>query len=155
MSKYHLAQVNIAKSLASMDDPIMQGFVDNLERINVIADASKGFIWRLKDEDKEDAVKVFKDDTLIVNISVWNDLEGLFNFTYNSKHIEILKRKKEWFSKIKMMHMAFWYVLEGYQPTFKDAKKRLDYLNIYGETPYAFTFKSQFSLADSLNYKPL
>ncbi|SFZ91958.1 protein of unknown function [Flaviramulus basaltis] len=155
MSKFYLAQVNIAKRLAPMDDPIMQDFVNNLDRINGIADVSEGFIWRLKDEDKDEAVSVFKDDTLIINMSIWADLDSLFNYTYKSDHVEIFKRKKEWFSKIKMMHMAFWYVPESYEPTFQDAKNHLDYLSIHGDTPYAFTFKNKFTVKDSLNYKPL
>ncbi len=155
MNKYHLAQVNIAKRLAPMDDPIMQDFVNNIERINAIADSSQGFVWRLKDEDKDEANAVFQDDSLLINMSVWENQESLFSYTYQSNHIEVFKRKKEWFSKVKMSHMAFWYVPIDYIPTFKDAKKRLDYLNAHGETPFAFTFKSKFSIEDALNYKQL
>ncbi|OEK08383.1 hypothetical protein A8C32_02725 [Flavivirga aquatica] len=155
MTNFYLTQVNVAKRLAPMDDPIMQDFVNNLDRINAIADDSEGFIWRLKDEVKEEAVQVFKDDELIINMSTWENLEALFNYTYKSGHIEVFKRKKEWFSKIKMMHMAFWYVPKGYEPTFQDAKDRLDYINKYGDTPYAFSFKSKFTALDSLNYKRL
>ena len=87
MGNYHLAQVNIAKRLAPMDDPIMQDFVNNLDKINAIADKAEGFIWRLQDEDKEEAALVFQDDTLIINMSVWDNLEALFNYTYHSGHI--------------------------------------------------------------------
>lgn len=153
MGKYALSQVNIAKRLAPFSDPIMQDFVNNVDKMNAIADTSEGFIWRLKDEDKDEAVLVFKDDSLIINISVWESREALFNYTYNSGHIEVFKRKKEWFSKINMLHMAFWYIPEGYIPTFQDAKDRLDYLNKHGETPYAFTFKSKFSIQEALQYK--
>lgn len=155
MSALHLAQVNIAKRLAPLDDPIMQDFINNLDKINAIADSSDGFIWRLQDEDKDEAVSVFQDDSLVINMSVWESLDSLFNYTYNSGHIEVFKRKKEWFSKMKMMHMAFWYIPEGYEPTFKDAKDRLDYLNTHGDTPYAFSFKSKFTVGDALNYKQL
>lgn len=155
MSKFHLAQVNIAKRLAPMDDPIMLDFVNNLDKINAIADSFVGFIWRLKDEDKDEATLIFKDDTLIINMSVWENLESLFNYTYNSGHIEVFKRKKEWFSKMKMVHMAFWYVPEGYNPTFQDAKDRLDYLNTHGDTPFAFSFKSKFTIEDAGIYKHL
>lgn len=154
MSNYHLAQVNIAKRLAPMDDPIMQDFVNNLERINAIADRANGFVWRMQDEDKELGATIFQDDTLLINMSVWKSLEALFDYTYNSGHIEVFKRKKEWFSKLKMMHMAFWYVPVGYEPTFEDAKTRLDYLNKHGDTPYAFTFKSKFTAQDAKHYKP-
>ena len=155
MTTFHLAQVNIAKRLAPMDDPIMQDFFDNLDKINAIADVSNGFIWRLKDEDKDEAAAVFQDDSLIINMSVWTDIDSLFNYTYNSGHIEVFKRKKEWFSKMKMLHMAFWYVPEGCEPTFQDAKDRLDYINRFGDTPYAFSFKNKFSVNDALNYKQL
>jgi hypothetical protein len=155
MHNFHLAQVNIAKRLAPMDDPIMKDFLDNVDRMNTIADKSDGFIWRLQDEDKNEATNVFRDDTLIINMSVWENLESLFNYTYNSGHIEVYKRKKEWFAKMEMSHMAFWYVPEGYEPSFRDAKKRLDYLNAYGDTPFAFSFKSKFLPEDALYYKQL
>ena len=151
----HLAQVNVAKRLAPLDDPIMQDFINNLDKINAIADSSDGFIWRLQDEDKDEAESIFQDDSLIINMSIWENLDSLFNYTYNSGHIEVFKRKKEWFSKMKMMHMAFWYVPEGYEPTFQDAKDHLDYLNIHGDTPFAFSFKSKFTVEDALNYKQL
>lgn len=150
----NLAQVNIAKMLAPIDDPIMADFVNNLDRINAIADRSEGFIWRLKgDENNATAIKAFEDDTLIINMSVWADIDALFQFTYKSNHIEVFKRKKEWFSKLKDMHMAFWYVDEGHLPTPEEARERLDYINQNGATPYAFTFKRQFSVDDYLKYK--
>lgn len=155
MAKYQLAQVNIAKKLAPLDDPIMQDFINNVAKMNAIADSSEGFIWRMKDEDKDLGAHVFQDDSLVINISVWEDLDTLFSYTYKSGHIEVFKRKKEWFSKMKMLHMAFWYVPQGYEPTFQDAKKRLDYLNAHGDSPYAFTFKNKFTVEESLNYKQL
>ncbi len=155
MDSLYLAQVNIAKRLAPLDDPIMQDFINNLDKINAIADSSDGFIWRLQNEDKDEAVSVFQDDSLVINMSVWENLDVLFNYTYNSGHIEVFKRKKEWFSKMKMMHMAFWYVPIGYEPTFQDANDRLVYLNKHGDTPFAFSFKNKFTTTDSLNYIPL
>jgi hypothetical protein len=151
----HLAQVNIAKRLAPLDDPIMQDFINNVERINRIADKSDGFKWRMQNEDKDLAMDIFKDDSLVINISVWENLEALFKYTYNSGHIDVFKRKKEWFSKMKMTHMAFWYVSHDYKPTFEDAKARLDYMNTHGDTPYAFSFKSKFTPEDAINYKQL
>jgi len=156
MSDYNLAQVNIAKMLAPMDDTIMQNFVNNLDRINEIAEQAEGFIWRLKDgEDYEKAAEVFKDETLIVNMSVWTDMDSLFNYVYKSGHIEVFKRKKEWFSKLKMMHMVFWFVQAGHTPTPEEAKACLNYINTHGETPYAFTFKSKFISNEFLAYKKI
>jgi hypothetical protein len=150
---YNLAQVNIAKMLAPIDDPIMADFVNNLDRINTLADESEGFIWRLADiENNALAIQAFEDDTLIINMSIWKDLDSLFNFTYNTDHVEIFSRRKEWFSGIKDMHMVFWYVPEGYIPTPSEARHRLEYVNRHGETPYAFTFKKRFTVDEFLNY---
>ena len=153
---YNLAQVNIAKMLAPIDDPIMADFVNNLDRINALADQSEGFVWRLQDiENNATAIKAFEDDTLIINMSVWKNMEFLFKFTYKSDHVEIFSRRKEWFSRIKDMHMVFWFVPVGHIPTPKEARERLDYVNKYGETPYAFTFKSKFTIEHFLKFKHL
>ena len=153
--KYYLAQVNIARMLAPLDDPSMLDFVNNLDRINKLAEQSEGFIWRLVDEsDNATSLRIFNDDFLIVNMSVWNSMDHLFQFTYQPGHIEIFKRKKEWFTKMGDAHLACWFVPEEYRPTIRDAEQRLEYLNKHGETPYAFTFKKRYSVDDFLNYKP-
>ena len=153
---YNLAQVNIAKMLAPIDDPIMADFVNNLDRINALADDHEGFVWRLQDvENNALAIQAFEDDTLIINMSVWRDMKSLFDFTYKSDHVEIFSRRKEWFSQIKDMHMVFWYVPDGYIPSPKEARERLEYANKHGETPYAFTFKAKFTVDDYLNYQKL
>ncbi|MBT8185781.1 MAG: DUF3291 domain-containing protein [Eudoraea sp.] len=153
--EYHLAQVNIAKMLAPLESPVMADFVNNLDRINALAEVSPGFVWRLKgEEDNATALKIFEDNFLIVNMSVWISMEALFAFTYQTAHVEIFKRKKEWFSKMSEMHMACWYVPAGEIPDTEDAKKRLAYLNKNGETPYAFTFKSKVTAAEAVNFTP-
>ena len=50
MSTYHLAQLNIAQMNAPLDDPTMLGFVEQIDRINALAEQSPGFIWRLIEE---------------------------------------------------------------------------------------------------------
>ena len=142
--------------LAPIDDPIMADFVNNLDRINAIADDSEGFVWRLQgDDNNATAIKAFEDDTLIINMSVWTHMEALFDFTYKSDHVEIFARRKEWFTRITDMHMVFWYVPEGHIPTPKEARERLEYANKYSTTPYAFSFKDKFTVDDFINYKCL
>src|SRR5580765_4890552 len=151
---YQLAQINIAKMLAPLDSPIMADFVANLEPINQLAEASEGFIWRLKgDYDNATSIKVYDDEFLLVNMSVWKDVDSLFRFAYQSQHLSIFKRRKEWFEKMNEMHTALWFVLDGHHPTVEEATLRLDYLRTHGETPYAFSFKKQFSVYDTLNFK--
>jgi len=109
--EFYLAQINIAKMVAPIDSPVMADFVANLDSINALAETSEGFVWRLKDESNNaTAIKIFDDDFLIVNMSVWKNTEALFQFVYKSNHIEIFKRRKEWFEKMDEMHMAQWYV---------------------------------------------
>ena len=152
---YHLAQVNIARMLEPLHSPVMADFVNNLERINTIAEKSQGYVWRLTgDGNDATSIKIFNDDYLIVNMSVWESLDDLFQFTYQSQHLDIFKRKKEWFSKTKSVHLACWYVPVGVFPTIADAEGRLSYLSLYGETPYAFTFKMRYTPEDALKYKP-
>ncbi|AXT60256.1 DUF3291 domain-containing protein [Aquimarina sp. AD10] len=150
-----LAQVNIAEMLAPIDDPIMADFVNNLDRINELAEKSDGFVWRLKgDEGNATAITVFDNLFLIINMSVWKDSESLFDFVYKTAHSDILKRKKEWFHKLPRMHMAFWYIENGHEPTPEEAKERLYYLQEHGETPYSFSFKSKFTETDAKEYIP-
>jgi len=150
----HLAQVNIAEMIAPINDPVMQDFVNNLDRINALAEESSGFIWRLQgDEGNATAITVFDNLFLIINMSVWEDIDALFNFTYKTAHVEILKRKKEWFKNIPRMHMAFWYVEKGHHPTAQEAKERLYYLQEHGESPYAFSFKSKFTPEEAKTYQ--
>lgn len=154
MKEYHLAQVNIARMLAPIDSPIMADFVANLDRINALAEASTGFVWRLTGEENDaTALRVFEDDYLIINMSVWESQQALFDFTYSSEHVEIFRRKKEWFSKMTDRHMALWYVAAGHEPAPEEAKQRLTYLNLHGETPFAFTFKNIYSIGDFIDYE--
>src|SRR4051812_36672968 len=113
----YLAQVNIAKMKAPIDDPVMQDFVANLDSINALAEDSDGFVWRLKTEgNNATSIKIFDDDFLIVNMSVWKDIETLNQFVYRSDHVKIFKRRKEWFDKMAELHMAMWYVEEVQMP---------------------------------------
>ncbi len=153
---WYLAQVNIARMLAPLDDPVMTDFVNNLDRINAVAEQSEGFVWRLVDDtNNATAIKIFDDDYLIVNMSVWKSIQDLFNFTYRSEHLEIFKRKKEWFSKMEDAHMALWHIPAEHIPTVKEAEERLIYLNEYGDTPYAFTFKTNFTIPEAMNYSKM
>jgi hypothetical protein len=151
--EYQLAQLNIARMLAPIDSPVMADFVANLDAINTLAEKSVGFVWRLKDEtNNATSVKVFNDDFLIVNMSVWQSADALFNFVYHSAHLEIFKRKKEWFEKMPEMHMALWYVTAGHRPTISESTDRLVYLQNNGPSPFAFNFKKRFTIEETLQY---
>lgn len=146
------AQVNVARMVVPLDHPQMADFVNNTSRINAIAEKSPGFLWRwIEEEETSNAVEIFGDPNFVVNMSVWESRKSLMDFTYHSDHVAIYKRKNEWFSKMKSMHMACWYT-DQVRITLSEAKDRLDHLNEFGETPYAFTFKSKYTAEDAQKY---
>lgn len=153
--EFKLAQINIAKMLGAIDSPVMTDFVANLDPINALAEKSEGFVWRLiGDGNDATSIKIFDDDYLIVNMSVWENKEALFKFVYQSSHVEIFKRKKEWFEKMPVMHMVLWYVPANHTPTVGEAMVRLNHLRKHGETPYAFSFKKSFTPEEARQYVP-
>ena len=142
---FHLAQLNVATILAPLDDERMRGFVDALDHINALADASPGFIWRLKDDaGNATALRPFAAD-MIVNMSVWESAEALFDYVYRSGHKAYLARRKEWFAMPAEMHLVLWWIPAGTIPTIAEAKRRLDLLRANGPSPEAFTFKRRFA----------
>jgi hypothetical protein len=151
--EFHLAQLNIAKMLYSLDDPAMKDFVDALEPINALADKSDGFIWRLTGYgENATSLRIYGDEFLLVNMSVWKNIDSLHQYVYQSDHVEILKRKKEWFSKMSAMYMAMWYVPEGHFPTIEEAEERLTYRREHGDTPFSFSFKKPFTALEAAGY---
>ena len=114
---FHLAQVNVGRILAPLDSPVMAGFVDNLDKINMLAETSPGFIWRLKDDaNNATSIRMYDDDRIIMNMSVWETPDHLYQYVYKSMHGEFLKRRREWFEKMGEMYYVMWYVPVGHLP---------------------------------------
>jgi uncharacterized protein DUF3291 len=149
MSRYHLAQLNIAVVKAPLESPVMADFVANLDRINALAETSPGFIWRLKTEEgNATALRPLGDD-IIVNMSVWADIESLNRYVYGSAHVEIMRRRREWFERMADAYMALWWVAAGHRPTLPEALARLEALKQNGPTHEAFTFRHAYPAPDS------
>lgn len=142
---FHLAQVNIGRLLAPIDDPMIADFVARLDAVNALADASPGFVWRLQDESgNATAVPAFDDPQMIINMSVWDSFEALRDYVYRSDHTKVLTRRREWFEKLDRPPFALWWVPAGMLPTVEEAKRRLDILAERGPTQDAFTFRDRF-----------
>ena len=144
MPQYHLAQLNIGHLIAPKDSPLVADFVNNLDRINALADEAPGFVWRLQSEEGNALdFRVFDENTL-VNMSVWEDIETLYDYVYKTAHVEFVKRRKEWFHFMKDPFMVLWWIPAGHTPTLEEAEERLILLREKGPTAEAFTFKKSF-----------
>jgi hypothetical protein len=141
----HLAQLNVARLRAPMDDPIIDDFRVNLARINSLAEVSPGYVWRLQDETGDaTSIKPFGDELEIINLTVWESIDALADFTYRSGHVELLRRRREFFVAPTQPILCLWWIPEGKAPTVEDAIVRLAHLRAHGPTPMAFTFRHRF-----------
>ena len=145
-AEFHLAQVNIARMKAPMDDPLMARFVEWLAPINALAERSPGYVWRLQSADGDaTSIRVFDDDMLLINMSVWESVEALKDYVYYSAHVELLKERRDWFERMEKMSYAMWWIPAGLRPTAEDGRDRIEYLQRHGESARAFTFSQTFS----------
>ena len=149
MPAYHLAQFNVARMRAPIDSPVMEGFVSQLERINALAEATPGFVWRLQTaEGDATALRPYDDPMLIVNMSVWESLEALHGYVYKSPHVGPLRERKSWFETPTEPILVLWWVPAGHTPTVDEARERLDDLRAHGPSARAFTFRHAFPAPD-------
>ena len=146
----HLAQINIARALAALDEPLMAGFVARLDDVNALAEASPGFVWRLKSETGNATdVQAFDDPRILVNMSVWRTPEQLKDYVFRSAHVEVMRQRKAWFERPSDVNTALWWVAAGHIPTVEEGKERLEYLRRHGETEFAFSFASLVKSPDT------
>ncbi|MFR9789080.1 DUF3291 domain-containing protein [Streptomyces sp. MB22_4] len=146
---YELAQVNIARLKHPLDSAELKDFVDGLDPVNAVADASDGFVWRLEgDSGNATDVPVLGDEWMIVNMSVWRDQDALTAFMYRGQHRELLARRREFFERLDEAVTALWWVPAGHRPTVAEAEDRLLHLRAHGPTPYAFTLRAPFAPGD-------
>jgi hypothetical protein len=141
----HLAQLNIGRLKAPIDDPVIDDFRMNLARINSVAEASPGYVWRLQDDSgNATSIKAFEDELEIINLTVWESIEALADFTYRSSHVELLRRRRDFFEVPDQPILCLWWIRKGTVPTVEEAIARLDHLRAHGPSPRAFTFRHRF-----------
>lgn len=144
-----LAQLNVGRLVDDPDSEAVREFVEALERINALGDASPGFVWRLADDDGPGAVEQrfpgHEDDPrFVVNLTVWTDADALREFVYRSDHTAFLRRRREWFEPPVQPTTVLWWVDDGHVPTLEEAAERLDALRRLGPTPRAFDLRTRY-----------
>ena len=152
MADYHIAELNIGRLVAPVGDPLVADFVDNLNRINQLGHETPGFVWQLLTEDGDStAFRIFEGDDMLINLTVWEDIDSLFTFTYSSEHVEFFRRRREWFIKLEdYPPLVLWWVPAGHHPTLEEAREKILFLKEHGPTPLAFTFKQRFTIEEML-----
>jgi hypothetical protein len=149
VSRWHLAQFNVGVLRAPIEHPDSAGFADNLDPVNSLAEAAPGFVWRLQD-DRGNATAFARDgDPLrILNLSVWESVRSLKDFTYATGHVDYMRRRLEWFAPRDGAHLVLWWIPAGHEPSIEEAESRLTRLVADGPSRNAFTFMSTFPPPD-------
>jgi len=146
--QFHLAQINVADMLYPIEHEGMAEFVARLDAVNALADGAPGFVWRLQDTAGDaTAIRAFVDNQILINMSVWESVEALFDFTYKSGHAEVFRRRKDWFEMPREAHLALWWVPRGHLPDTQEGQERLVRLREHGPSELAFTLKQRFEPA--------
>ncbi len=142
---YHLAQINISRLIAPLDDPKIAEFVSQLGPINALADKALGFVWRLQSESGNATDIAYNEDPfVIVNMSVWESIETLREFAYKSSHREVFRNRAKWFEKAVKPGYCLWWIPSGHIPTVAEGRERLEHYQQHGATPHSFWFSQPF-----------
>jgi hypothetical protein len=151
MTGHHLAQLNVGTLRYPLDDPRSRGFTSMLDTLNAVADQAPGFVWRLVDDGGNDAtaIQTSLGADVIVNMSVWESRAGLWDYVYRSGHLDVLRRRAEWFELPRSAFQAMWWIPAGHVPTVEEAVERLELLRAHGPSSNAFGFRDEYTAADA------
>jgi hypothetical protein len=144
-----LAQINIARLIAPTDDPRIADFMAQLDEVNALAERSPGFVWRLKSDSGNATDITYSEDLfVIVNMSVWQSIESLKEFTYGARHLSVFRDRQKWFEKMTLPHYCLWWVADGHTPSVLEGREKLEHYQKYGATSEAFWFSQCFPTPD-------
>lgn len=139
----HLAQFNIGRMAYELDDPRMVDFQRGIDMLNTIAERSDGFVWKY--ETAFGGVvpeEVDGDPRILVNLTVWDSVEALRFYVWNTLHKHFVTRRADWFTPMDSAHFVMWWVPEGHRPDLSEALARLDHLRQHGDSQDAFGWDS-------------
>jgi hypothetical protein len=137
--------MNVARMRAPLDSAVMAGFVALLDAINGRADASPGFVWRLRSEEgNATTIRAFADARILLNMSVWTSLDALHSYVYQGAHAETMTLRRQWFDPPVEANQALWWIPAGHIPTVEEAVERLESIRRVGPTAFAFSFRRRF-----------
>lgn len=139
---HHLAELNVGRLVAPTDDPRVAEFMGALDRINGLGKRMPGFVWMMEGSGEPGTgnteAKIGGDPQHVSNLTVWESVETLENFVWNTVHRQFYERRTEWFEVLGEMHFVMWWVPEGYQPTLEEGLEKLAHLRKHGSSDFAF-----------------
>ncbi len=141
----HLAELNIGWLVADTDDPRVAEFMAALDRVNGMGKRMPGFVWMMEGSGEpgrgNTEVKIGGDPRFVSNLTVWESIETLENFVWNTVHRQFYERRTEWFEVLGEMHFVMWWVPAGHRPTLEEGLERLAHLKERGDSDHAFGWK--------------
>ncbi len=139
---HHLAELNVGRLVAPVDDPKVAEFMAALDRVNGLGKRMPGFVWMMEGSGAPGTGNtennIGGDPQFVPNLSVWEDVESLETFVWKTVHKQFYDRRHEWFQILTDQHFVMWWVPAGHRPSLDEALARLDHLREYGESDYAF-----------------
>ena len=144
-AEMQLAELNVGRLIAPTDDPRVAEFMAALDRINGLGKRMPGFVWMMEGSGEpgtgNTAAKIGGDPQFVSNLTVWETVESLEAFVWNTVHRQFYERREEWFAVLGQMHFVMWWVPDGHRPTLAEALDRLDHLQAYGDSEHAFGWR--------------
>jgi hypothetical protein len=138
----HLAELNVGRLIAETDDPRVAEFMGALDQINGLGKRMPGFVWMMEGSGEPNTgntdTKIDGDPRYVANLTVWENVETLENFVFNTLHRRFYERRQEWFEVLGEMHFVMWWVPEGHRPSMEEALARLEHLKTHGDSDHAF-----------------
>ena len=138
----HLAQLNVGRLVAEPGDPRVADFMAALDRINGLGKRSPGFVWMMEGSGEPNtgntAAKIGGDPRFVSNLTVWESVEALEHFAFNTLHRVFYGRRAEWFEPLDGPHFVMWWVPAGHRPTLDEALERLAQLARDGDSDAVF-----------------
>jgi hypothetical protein len=140
---HHLAQLNIGRIRYEIEDPRMADFTNNLAMVNGLAERTPGFVWRYIDESgNSTSTRPYSDPRIAINLSVWESVEALERFVYQTIHRRFYGRRGEWFEHFEGSYFVMWWVAAGHRPSVDEAVARLEHLKKHGPSEHAFNWRT-------------
>ena len=139
---FHLAELNVGRLVAETHDPRVAEFMAALDRINGLGKRMPGFVWMMEGSGEPGTgnteAKIGGDPRFVSNLTIWESVETLEQFVWNTVHRQFYERREEWFEVLGDMHFVMWWVPGGHRPTLDEALERLELRKTHGDTEDAF-----------------